>query len=191
MLDLVPPDQHVSIEREVWPRLVGNGLYGFTADAYWLDIGTPERYLQGTFDILEGNVRDSGGTSASATGYLAVAEDARDRRPRRPARASSSAACAIAAGAHVGSLVVLGGGVDVGARQRASSARVVLQGAEIGADCVLRDCIVGPGVRIGDRTQVTSGAVLGEGVTIGADNVVTRGARVFPGMELPDGAIRF
>ena len=68
---------------------------------------------------------------------------------------------------------------------------VVLQGAEIGADCVLRDCIVGPGVRIGDRTQVTNGAVLGEGVTIGAENVVTRGARVFPGVELPDGALRF
>ena len=38
---------------------------------------------------------------------------------------------------------------------------------------------------------VTNGAVLGEGVTIGAENVVTRGARVFPGVELPDGALRF
>ncbi len=68
----------------------------------------------------------------------------------------------------------------------------MLQGAEIGADCVLRDCIVGPGVR--DRRPArrsTNGAVLGEGVTIGAENVVTRGARVFPGVELPDGALRF
>ena len=56
VLDLIPPDRNVSIEREVWPRLVGEGLFGFAADAYWLDIGTPERYLQGTFDILEGNV---------------------------------------------------------------------------------------------------------------------------------------
>jgi mannose-1-phosphate guanylyltransferase len=46
-------------------------------------------------------------------------------------------------------------------------------------------------VRIGANTQVTNGAVLGEGVTIGAENVVTRGARVFPGVELPDGALRF
>src|SRR3954449_697730 len=57
ILEMVPPDRNVSIEREVWPQLIGDGLYGFTADAYWLDIGTPERYLQGTFDIIEGNVK--------------------------------------------------------------------------------------------------------------------------------------
>ena len=57
VLDLIPPDRNVSIERDVWPWLVNQGLYGFPAEAYWLDIGTPERYLQGTFDILEGNVR--------------------------------------------------------------------------------------------------------------------------------------
>src|SRR3954451_5939793 len=54
VLDLIPPDRNVSIEREVWPRLVGAGLYAYAAPAYWLDIGTPERYLQATFDILEG-----------------------------------------------------------------------------------------------------------------------------------------
>src|SRR3954447_21089943 len=43
ILDLVPPDRNVSIEREIWPQLVGDGLYGFPAQAYWLDIGTPER----------------------------------------------------------------------------------------------------------------------------------------------------
>ena len=58
ILELVPPDRNVSIEREVWPRLIGNGLYGFPSESYWLDIGTPERYLQGTFDIIEGNVAD-------------------------------------------------------------------------------------------------------------------------------------
>ena len=56
ILELVPPERNVSIEREVWPRLVGDGLYGFPSESYWLDIGTPERYLQGTFDIIEGNV---------------------------------------------------------------------------------------------------------------------------------------
>src|SRR3712207_2826470 len=48
VVDLIPPDQNVSIEREIWPQLVGDGLYGFAhRGAYWLDIGTPERYLQG------------------------------------------------------------------------------------------------------------------------------------------------
>ena len=61
VLDLIPPDRNVSIEREVWPALVGNGLYGYGADgAYWLDIGTPDRYLQGMRDILSGAVADGG-----------------------------------------------------------------------------------------------------------------------------------
>ena len=40
----------------MFPRLVGNGLYGHVSGGYWMDIGTPERYLEATFDILEGNV---------------------------------------------------------------------------------------------------------------------------------------
>jgi mannose-1-phosphate guanylyltransferase len=67
----------------------------------------------------------------------------------------------------------------------------VLQGAEIGAGCFLRYCIVGAGARVGHNTRIESGAVLGEGVTVGADNVLTHGARLFPGVELPDGAIKF
>ena len=74
VLDLIPPDRNVSIEREIWPRLVGDGLYGFPAEAYWLDIGTPERYLQGTFDILEGNVAHRRCATGSAPGYLAVVD---------------------------------------------------------------------------------------------------------------------
>jgi mannose-1-phosphate guanylyltransferase len=44
---------------------------------------------------------------------------------------------------------------------------------------------------VGARTQISGGAVLGEGVSVGADNVITRGARIFPGVQLPDGAIEF
>ena len=67
----------------------------------------------------------------------------------------------------------------------------MLHGAEIGADCRLRYCIVGAGASIGDGTHVEGGAVLGEGVTVGADNVLAAGARIFPGVSLPDGAITF
>src|SRR3712207_2827974 len=59
VLDLLEPAQPASIERDVFPRLVGQGLYGYVAEGYWLDIGTPERYLEGTFDILEGTDRKS------------------------------------------------------------------------------------------------------------------------------------
>ena len=188
ILDLVPPDQNVSIEREVWPRLVGEGLYAYPHQAYWMDIGTPDRYLQGTFDIIEGKVRTAV-IDRLGSGYLAVADDATvDGRAIPPALVGAGAE--IAQGAQVGSLVVLGDGVRVGEGSVVERA-VVLQGAQIGADCVVRDCIVAAGARVGDRTHVTGRAVLGEGVTIGADNVVTNGARVFPGVDIPDGGLKF
>jgi mannose-1-phosphate guanylyltransferase len=188
VLEQIPPDRNVSIEREVWPLLVGNGLFGYASDSYWLDIGTPARYLQGTFDILEGNVR-TGVQKRLGSGFLAIDASAQiDGRVIPPAVVERG--CRIEAGAHVGSLVVLADGVSVGAGTTVERA-VVLHGAEIGRDCTLRDCIVAAGVRIGAGTQISGGAVLGEGVTLGAENMVTRGARIFPGVTLPDGALRF
>jgi mannose-1-phosphate guanylyltransferase len=188
IVDMIEPGHAVSIEREIWPRLVGDGLFGFPAGAYWLDIGTPERYLQGTFDIIEGNVQTDV-LQRLGDGYMSVSEDA-DVSGRVIPPAVVERGCEIAAGAHVGSLVVLGERVTVGEQARIERS-VVMQGAEIGAGCVLSDCIVAAGVRIGDRTVVSNGAVLGEGVTVGADNVLTAGMRVFPNTEIPDGAITF
>ena len=36
----------------------GHPVYGYVADAYWLDLGTPEKYLQAHFDMFEGKVHD-------------------------------------------------------------------------------------------------------------------------------------
>ena len=188
VLDLIPADRNVSIEREVWPRLVGDGLYAYPHEAYWMDIGTPDRYLQGTFDIIEGKVRTAV-IDRLGEGYLSVDPDAVvTGRAIPPALVGAGAE--IAAGAQVGSLVVLADNTRVGEGSIVERA-VVLQGAHIGDHCVVRDCIVAAGARIGDRTHVSGGAVLGEGVTIGADNVVTRGARIFPGVEIPDGGLKF
>ena len=189
VLDLIEPDRNVSIERKVWPALVDHGLYGFVDDgAYWLDVGTPERYLQATFDILEGNVR-SGVSERLGANFLSIDPSAQvEGRAIPPTIVGAGAR--VAPGAHVGSLAVIADGVTVGAGSTVERS-VVLEGASIGADCILRDCIVGPGVQIGDRTQVLGGAIVGAGVSIGADNVLARGVRVFPGMEVPDGGIAF
>jgi mannose-1-phosphate guanylyltransferase len=188
VLNLIEPDRKVSIEREIWPKLVGSGLHGFPTDAYWLDIGTPERYLQGTFDIIEGNVQ-TGVLQRLGENFTAIAGDV-TLTGRVVPPAVVERGCDIAAGAHVGSLVVLGENVTVGEHARIERS-VVLQGSDVGAGCVLTDCIVSAGVRIGERTVVSGGAVLGEGVTVGADNVLTSGVRVFPHTEIPDGAIKF
>jgi mannose-1-phosphate guanylyltransferase len=188
ILELVPPDRNVSIEREVWPALVGNGLYGFPSERYWLDIGTPARYLQGTFDIIEGNVTTA--VSERLGSDWLVVEDRAEVRGRVIPPAVLERGVRVAEGAHVGSLVVLAEDVSVGAGATVERS-VVLQGAEIGEGCELRDCIVAAGCRVGAGSKITGGAVLGEDVRIGADNVITRGARIFPGVELPDHAIEF
>ncbi|HYH90399.1 MAG TPA: NDP-sugar synthase [Solirubrobacteraceae bacterium] len=188
VLDMLEPEQPASIERDVFPQLVGSGLYGCVSDNYWLDIGTPERYLQATFDILEGTVGTEFAARAGDT-YLVVEQSVESEGRIIPSALVGSHS-RIADGARVGGRVVLEQNVSVGPNTTIERS-VVLRGAEIGANCTLSGCIVGGGVRIGDNTHVEGLSVLGEGVTIGADNVIANGARIFPGVELPDGAIRF
>ena len=153
-----------------------------------MDIGTPERYLQGTFDIIEGRVATAV-QQRMGEAWLAVEPDAEVLgRVMPPALLEHGVR--VAEGAQVGSLVVLAENVSVGAGSTVERA-VVLEGTRIGERCELRDCIVGPGCSIGAGSTITGEAVLGEGVSVGADNVIARGARIFPGVQLPDGAIEF
>src|SRR5256712_13563459 len=57
-LDGIPPRLSVSVERETFPRLLEQSgrLFGYRTDAYWLDIGTPEKYLEAHLDVLRGKV---------------------------------------------------------------------------------------------------------------------------------------
>jgi len=186
--EMAPPGTNISIERDVFPSLVDRGLYGYVADGYWLDIGTPERYLQGTFDILEGNVdTEVGARLDDARGALA---DGAAVNGRVVAPALIGEQSRIARGAIVGGRVVLGRGVSVaeGAHVERS---VVLEGASIGPGVHVSASIIGPHASIGEHCHIERGVVLGERVTLGAGNVLTAGARVSPGVELPRGAIRF
>ena len=84
VLDLIPAGENVSIERDVFPRLVGEGLHGLPLEGYWVDIGTPERYLQASWDILDGAVETR--VEPTAPGMLDRPR-CRGRRGRRPRRA--------------------------------------------------------------------------------------------------------
>src|SRR5919106_5147997 len=56
VLDTIPPGRAVSIERETFPALLRRDakLYALAAAGYWLDIGTPSKYLQANLDRLDG-----------------------------------------------------------------------------------------------------------------------------------------
>ena len=127
ILDLVEPDRNVSIEREVWPKLIGEGLYGFPSESYWLDIGTPARYLQGTFDIIEGNV-ETAVRERLGSDWLAV-DDGAEVLGRAIPPAVLERGVRVARGAHVGSLAVLGQDVTIGAGSIVERS-VILPGAD-------------------------------------------------------------
>ncbi len=52
------PNQPLSFERVVFPHTLERGyqMRGFVWQGYWLDLGTPAKYLQGQCDILQGKL---------------------------------------------------------------------------------------------------------------------------------------
>ena len=188
---MAPAGTRISIERELFPTLVDHGLYGYEASGYWMDIGTPERYLQATYDILEGEVRTEVGQQvAQARDGVLWVDGRREHGPTVHAPAVIGADCAIAADATIAGRTVLGRGVTVGAGAHIDSS-VLLDGAQVGAGARISRCIVGPGAAIGDGCRLGEGAMLGQDVRLGADNTLRAGVRIFPGVELPDRAIAF
>jgi mannose-1-phosphate guanylyltransferase len=133
VLDLIPPGENVSIERDVFPRLAANGLHGLLLEGYWMDIGTPERYRQASWDILEGRVATR--VEPTSKGVLV------------------DSAAAVDGGATIGPRAVIGPGcrVEAGAEVVRS---VLLEGCSVGENARVVDSILSPGV------QVPAGAVL-------------------------------
>jgi mannose-1-phosphate guanylyltransferase len=146
VLDLIPPGEEVSIERDVFPRLVGEGLHGLRLDGYWMDIGTPERYLEATWDILEQRVDTR--VQPTAPGML-VGPGAQ-----------------VADGAKVGPRVVLGRDARVEAGAEVSNS-VLLDGCVVGEGARVTGSILSAGVAVADDAQL-EGAVVGSGESVPA-----------------------
>jgi mannose-1-phosphate guanylyltransferase len=186
--EMAPAGSRISIERDVFPRLVDNGLYGFEASGYWMDIGTPQRYLQATWDILEGAVRTGVGDGiAAARGILCP-----DTHPRSAVHGPAviGPGCVIDPTATVTGRSVLGAGVTVGPGAHVDGS-VVLDGASIGLHSRVIRSIVGPGAQISDHCRIENAAMVGEDARLGAGNTLTAGVRIFPDVVLPAGAIAF
>ena len=191
VLDLVPPDRPVSIERDVFPRLVEAGsLYGFRLDGYWRDIGTPESYLDAHHDVLERNF-DSELGDALGNDYMLVAPGARvDPGARLVPPVYVGPGAVIEAGARIGSLAVVGAGAVIGAAARVDSS-VVAAGARIGERTSVVGSIVGERATIGAGVQVHGLAVVGPGAEVGEGNMLAHGIRIAAGASIPPDALTF
>jgi mannose-1-phosphate guanylyltransferase len=188
--EMAPAGTRISIERELFPSLVDRGLFGYRANGYWLDIGTPQRYLQATFDILENEVRTEVGRRLIDAGGAVREGGQTDAAGVVHAPTLVGHGCVLAPDAILGGRTVLGRGVTVAAGVHVQNS-VLLDGCEVGEASRIDSAIVGPGVSIGEHCRLEDGVVLGENVTVGAGNVLAAGMRIFPGVQLPPGAIAF
>ncbi|MGH2964456.1 MAG: sugar phosphate nucleotidyltransferase [Solirubrobacterales bacterium] len=180
VIDLIPRGRMFSIEREVFPRLVGRGLYGHRLDGYWMDVGTPERYLDASWDVLEGRVRTEVGDRLDGTGLLVAEAGGVDPGASVRPPALLDAGVAVGTGAAVGPRAVIATGSVIGERARVVSS-VVLGDCRIGAEADVQQSILAPAVVVGEGARIQPGSVIGEGARIEPGADIEPGSRVDPG----------
>ncbi len=172
IIDRIPRGREVSIEREVFPALLSDGVrvYGYVDATYWRDMGTPEDFVRGSADLVRGIAPSP--ALGGHRGEQLVQDGA-----------------VVAPGAVLIGGTVVGRGAEIGPGARLDGA-VIFDGARIEAGCVVERSIIGFGARIGPRALIRDG-VIGDGADIGARCELLRGARVWPGVFIPDGGIRY
>lgn len=126
VLARIPPDEPCSIERATFPEMVEEGarLFATPSERYWIDIGTPQKYLQVNLDALAGRFDAAG---VPGDGSAVAASGSR-----------------VAPGARV-SCSCLGEGVRVEAGAAVSES-VLLPGVTVGEGAEVRRSVLGEGV---------------------------------------------
>ena len=180
VLDLVLAGRDVSIEREVFPKLVGNGLYSRRLEGYWMDIGTPERYLEACWDILEGRVESDPGEMVDEHGSYVAESAIVDPTAEVAAHSFVDDNANVGPDAEVGPKAVLGMGVQVGSGGLVE-ASALHPGCFVGDGAVVRGSILASDVVVEAGALVPYGSVIGSGATITAGSELEPGARVDPG----------
>jgi mannose-1-phosphate guanylyltransferase len=134
MLKEIPAQTKVSIERETFPLLLKNNhkLYAYPNNAYWLDLGTPQKYLQAHRDVANGKF--CAPDSIQGSRYSGIQ---------------------VKGFASVGQNVQFGTGCLV-------EDSVILNDVIIGNNVTITGSIVGNGVVLGDNVELKAGTVLGD-----------------------------
>ena len=164
-LALMPPAVNHSIERSFFPALLARGdrVMAHVHRGYWIDIGSPEKYLQTHRDILDGRFQVDLDGAPVARGWVHPSASVSGSTLDGPFYVGPR--CVVAPGARIEPGAVLTENVTVapGARVRDS---VVWSGTEIGDDSVVEGALLGARVRIGRNVRVAPGTVLGEGAVL-------------------------
>jgi Nucleoside-diphosphate-sugar pyrophosphorylase involved in lipopolysaccharide biosynthesis/translation initiation factor 2B, gamma/epsilon subunits (eIF-2Bgamma/eIF-2Bepsilon) len=184
ILDNIPSGAFFMFERDVFPPLLekGQAIYGYPSQDYWIDIGTPEKYLRLNHDLL---YRHVGNKSIKFEGEVFVHSSARIEGPAM-----------IGEGCSIGQDSVVRGPVTLGARCQIGEGAMV-EGALLWQDCKvgkkarLRNCLVASRCYIGAESEVLDGCILGDDVVIEKGNRLSKGIRIWPSKSIEPEAISF
>jgi mannose-1-phosphate guanylyltransferase len=134
-------DGFVSMERDVFPKILDKGMYGMQFDGYWIDCGRRENLLEAFWTLMGKDIRD--------VDKKCVLEGAELRAPvvvRRDA---------VIAGATIGPHAYISERAVIGIRSRVERS-VILEDARIGSRCRIVDSIIDAGVTVPDGSAVES-----------------------------------
>ncbi len=192
VLEDVPPGENYSFERQLFPDLLEGGgrLFGFPSDCYWLDLGTPEKYLAAHHDILEGEIEVAMRGAAMERNVIAGEGAEIDETAQLLGPLLIGDGVKIGPGARIMPKTCLGNGVTVGEAARLEGS-VVLDGATIKERCVVEESIIGRNVVLGAACHVAECSVLGDNIVSGDDNEFRKGIRVWPSTVIEAGKIKF
>jgi len=153
--DRIPKDVSYSIERAYFPSLIERNemFVAYVDTGYWIDIGTPEKYVQVHKDMFEGKFAGGLFKAADRTKPIVSPEARIDEG------ATISGPCFIDAGAHIKAGATIGGYSVIG------------RGVVVEESADLQDTIVWPNSRIG-QNAVVHGPIIGRNCHIGRDAVL-------------------
>ena len=160
--DRIPKDTPWSIERSFFPSLIERHetFVAYVYRGYWIDIGTPEKYMQVHQDVMDGRYR-----AAPFADHAALASVSAGARIEEGAVLEGPCfvddGAVVKSGARVGPYSVVGRQCHV--EEHASLERAILwANCRISQEAIVRDSILGRHCHIGRNAVVNSGVVLGD-----------------------------
>ena len=136
VIDQIPANQVVSVERDTFPSLLSSGVkvYGYLDNSYWLDIGNPQALVKASADLITGVIAS-----------IATPKHSGDHLIAAGAQVSSSSIVNL--GTVIESEVVVEGNCQI-------SGSIIGRGAKIGANCKVINSIIAP------DTQIEAGMIV-------------------------------
>jgi NDP-sugar pyrophosphorylase family protein len=162
----IPKDTAWSIERSFFPSLIERGetFVAYVYDGYWIDIGTPAKYLEVHRDIMDG--RYSAPPFAGKPSTAWVAESARvEEGAELHGPCFVDEGVVVKAGARVLPYSVLGRQTHV-EESAVIENSIIWPNGWVGREAHIADSILGRNCHIGRNATLAHGAVLGDKTVI-------------------------